>query len=128
MLHRKLGRVERMKHLEERVDAVRVLVHERLAADQGIADEERVARNVLERGHVHRECRGEQRQQHDLQLERLLDACAARKAEYPVIVDDRHLEVVAVVDLQNRPRALPKRVRNQPVAFGNHSLIVSECA
>ena len=59
MLHRKLGRVERMKRLEERVDAVRVLVHERRAADQGIADEERVARNVLERGHVHRERRGE---------------------------------------------------------------------
>src|SRR6478752_2354259 len=48
ILHRKLGRVERMKRLEERVDAVRVLVHERLPADQGIADEERVARNMLE--------------------------------------------------------------------------------
>src|SRR6266702_1758000 len=41
MLHRKLGRVERMKRLEEPVDAVRVLVHERLAAESGIPSHRR---------------------------------------------------------------------------------------
>ena len=115
-----------MKRLQECVGAGGVLIHERLSANQAIADEERVARDVLERGHVDREHPGEQGQKHDLELERLLDACAPRKAEHPVIVDDRHLEVVAVVDLQNRPRALPKCVRDQPVAVGSHSLIVSE--
>ena len=98
-LHRKPGRVERMERLEERADAVGVLVDERLAADHAVADEERVARDVLERGHIHRQRRSERRQQHDLDLERLLDAGAPRKAEDPVVVDDRYLEVVADVDL-----------------------------
>ena len=115
-----------MERLQERADAVGVLIHERLAADQAIADEKRVARNVLERGHAHREGRGEQWQQHDLQPERLFDACAPRKAEHPVVVDDHYLEVVAVVDLHDRRRAPPERVRDQPVAVGNHSPIVSE--
>src|SRR5918912_2896926 len=122
----KSRRVDRMKRLQECTDAVGVLVHERLAADQAIADEERVARDVLETGNVHRQNRSEQRQQNDLEPERLLDAYAPRKPEYPVIVDDRYLEVVAVVDLQNPPRALPKCVRDQAVAIGNHPLIVSE--
>ena len=88
-LHRKPGRVERMERLEERADAVAVLVDERLATDHAVADEERVARDVLERGHINRERRSEHRQQHDLDLECLLDSGAPRKAEHPIVVDDR---------------------------------------
>jgi hypothetical protein len=76
---------------------------------------------VLEAGHLHRQCRSECRQQHDLDLERLLDAGTPRKAEYPLLVDDRHLEVVAVVDLDNRRRAAAKRVCDQPAAVSRHS-------
>ena len=92
-----------MKRFQERADAVAVLVHECLTAYQPVADEKGVTADVLERGHVDRKRRGEQRQQHDLELDRLLDALTPRKAEYPLVVDDRHVEVVALVDLQNRP-------------------------
>ena len=111
-----------MERLEERADAVAVLVDERLATDHAVADEERVARDVLERGHINRERRSEHRQQHDLDLECLLDSGAPRKAEHPIVVDDRYLEVVPDVDLANRPRAASKRVCDQPPAVGGHSL------
>jgi len=107
---RKPGWVERMQRVEERADAVGVVVDERLAADHGVADEERVARDVLERRHSDRERGRERRQQRDLELERLLDAGAPREAEHPLVVDDRDLEVVAGVDLQNRPRSASERV------------------
>jgi len=119
-LYGKRAQVERVECLEERADAVGVLVDERLAADQAVADEERIAGDELERGHVHRERTGEHRQQRDLELERLLDPGPPRKAEYPLVVDDRYLEVVSVVDLENRPRTTPKRVRDQQVV-GRHS-------
>ena len=113
----KAGRVERVKRVEECAHAVGVLADERLTADHGVADEERVARDELERGHSHRERGRERRQQRDLDFERLLDAGAPREAEHPVVVDDRDLEVVPGVDLENRPRAASERVRDLPVAL-----------
>ena len=113
----KARRVERVKRVEECAHAFGVLVDERLAADHPVADEERVARDVLERRHSHRERGRECRQQRDLELERLLDAGAPRKAEHPLVVDDRDLEVVAGVDLENRPRATSERVCDLPVAL-----------
>ena len=95
----------------------RVLVDERLAADHAVPDEERAARDVLERRHVDRERGRERRQQRDLELERLLDAGAPRKAEHPLVVDDRDLEVVAGVDLEDRPRAAAERVCDLPAAL-----------
>src|ERR1043165_7021193 len=50
LLHRESGRVEIMRRLQEGPDTRGVLVHEGFAADQAVADEEWVARNVLERG------------------------------------------------------------------------------
>ena len=125
-LHRKRGRIERMECFEECADAVAVLVDERPATDQAVADEQRFARDVLERGHVHRERRSERRQQRDLELERLLDGRASRKAEHPVVVDDRYLKVVPVVDLQNLPRTAPERVCDQPLAVRSHTRMVSD--
>jgi hypothetical protein len=113
-----------MERLEECADAVGVLVDERIAADHAVADEERAPRDVLERGDFHRQCRSERRQQRDLDLERLLDGRATRKTEHQDVVDDHHLEVVPVVDLENRLRASSQRVRDQPVAVGGHSLII----
>src|SRR3954447_21919792 len=109
-LYGKRARVERVERFEERTDAFVVLVDERLAADQAVADEERIAGDELEEGHLHRERTGEHRQHRDLQPEGLLDPRPPRKAEHPLIVDDRYLEVVSVVDLENRPRTAPKRV------------------
>jgi hypothetical protein len=60
------------------------------------------------------EARGERRQQHDLEFECFLDAGTPRKSEHPLLVDDRDLEVVSVVDLSNRPGAAPERVCNEP--------------
>ena len=111
-----------MERIEKRMDAIGVVVDERLAADHAVADEQGVARDVLERGHIHRERRSEQREQHDLDLECLLDSGAPRKAEHPIVVDDRYLEVVPDVDLANRPRTVSERVRDQPPAVGGHSL------
>src|SRR5207245_1692190 len=125
-LRRKPGRVDRMERLDERADAVGILVDEWLAADQAVADEEGVAGDVLERGYVHQERRSERRQQRDLELERLFDGGASRKAEHPVVVDDCYLKVVSVADLDDRPRAAPKRFCEQPVAVGSHSPMVSD--
>ena len=85
-----------------------------------------VAGDVLERGYVHQERRSERRQQRDLELERLFDGGASRKAEHPVVVDDCYLKVVSVADLDDRPRAAPKRFCDQPVAVGSHSPMVSD--
>ncbi len=98
-----------------------VLVDERLAVDHAVTDEERVARDVLERGDIHRKCRTKLRQQHDLDLESILDARAPRKAEHPVVVDYRYLEVVPVIDLENRLRVASKRASDQPVTVGCHT-------
>jgi GNAT superfamily N-acetyltransferase len=125
-LHRKNGRVEGVERIEERADAFGVLVDERFAADQAVSDEERVAGDELERGNVHRERRSEHRQHRDLELERFLDPRPPRKAERPFVVDDRYLEVVSVVDLDDRPRTTPERVRDQTLAVGSHSPMVSD--
>ena len=111
------GRVERVQRVEKCAHAVRVLVDERLAADHAVPDEERAARDVLERRHVDRERGRECRQQRDLELERLLDAGAPRKAEHPLVVDDRDFEVVAGVDLEDRPRAAAERFCDLPAAL-----------
>ena len=114
---RKARRVERVQGLEHCADAAGVLVDERLAADHAVADEERAARDVLERRHCDRKRGRERRQQRDLDLERLLDPGAPRKAEDPFVVDDHDLEVVAGVDLESRPRAAAERVGDLPVAL-----------
>jgi GNAT superfamily N-acetyltransferase len=115
-----------MERPEERADAFRILVDKRFPADLAVADEERVAGNEIERGHVHRERGSDRRQHRDLELERLLDPGPPRKAEHPFVVDDRHLEVVSVVDLKDRPRSAPKRVCDQTFAVGSHSPMVSD--
>ena len=116
-VERKAGRVERVQSVEQCADAVGVLVDERLASDHAVADEERAARDVLEGGHGDRERSRQRRQQRDLDLERLLDPGAPRKAEDPVVVDEHDLEVVAGVDLESRPRAASERVGDERVAL-----------
>ena len=111
-----------MERLEERADAVGVLIDERLATDHAIADESGLRETYSNEGTFTGSAGASARQQHDLELERLLDAGAPRKAEHPIVVDDHYLEVVADVDLENRPRAASKRVRDQPPAVGGHSL------
>ena len=109
-----------MERVEERPHPVAVLVHERRAAKHAIGDEERLARDMLEDGHGHRQGRSEHRQQLDLELERLFDAGAPREAEHPLVVDDRHLEVVALVDPANRRRAASECVCDQARPVGRH--------
>ena len=109
-----------MEGFEERSDAVGVLVHERLAPDEAIADEERLVRDVLERGHGHRKRGSERGQQHDLDLEGMLDTGTPGKAEDPFVVDDRYLEVVSLVDLDDRLRAVSEHLCDQAVPVGRH--------
>ena len=71
---------------------------------------------MLGRGHVHRQRRSKRREEDDLEFECLLDSRAPREAEDPVLVGDRDLEVVAVVDLDDRRRAAAERACDQPPA------------
>jgi hypothetical protein len=113
-LHGQPAGVESVERVEKAAHALTVLVHERLAPDQPVPDEEGVARDVLEAGNVHRQGGRERRQQCELELQRLLDAGAPREAEDPLVVHDRDLEVVAGVDLADRSRAAAERACDQP--------------
>ena len=115
------GGIESVQRLEECPGAVGILADERVAPDEPVADEERVAGDILERRDVDRQRGSECRQYCDLELQRFLDPGAPREAKHPLVVDDRHLEVVAVVDLDDRPRVAPERVGDQPLAVGRHA-------
>jgi hypothetical protein len=112
-----------MERLEERADAVAVLVDERLAANHAVADEERLSRDVLESGARPPGPPGRAPAAARSPPRALLDAGAPRKAEHPLVVDDRDLEVVPLVDLDDRSRAASKRVCDQPVAVARHPVI-----
>ena len=113
-----------MERLEERTDSFSVLIDERLSADQAVANEQRVSRDELEPRYVHRKHLGKGGQHCDLELERFLDAGAPRKAEHPLVVDDRNLKVVPVVDVENRRWGVSECVSDQFLAIASHGLML----
>ena len=125
-LDRQAGRIESMQRIEERTDSSGVLVDERLADDQGITDEERRARHVLEPRHLDRQSIPQGREKNDLDLECRLDHRASRKAKRPGIVCDHNLEIEAFVDLDERVGLVAERGGDQLSPLRSHCAYSSE--
>src|SRR5262249_51548790 len=93
------ARVERVERIEERTDAAWILVAQRLAFDESVDDDPRGARHPLEGRERDRQGPREGRDEDSL-LRKLLDAeLCARNAQHPLAVEDKNLEVPAVIVL-----------------------------
>jgi hypothetical protein len=94
-----------MQSVEEGADSLGVLVHERLASDEAIGDEPRLARDVLEARHVDGKERRQSRQQLDFLFDLLDRELVSRPPNHPLVVEDQNLEVPAFVDLSEASTA-----------------------
>src|SRR3954470_6797030 len=88
--------------IEEAPDARGVLVDVAVAADQRVADVERISRDMRKAGNLNRQPVRDRRQQEDLLLELFHREPVAWDAQYPPVFEDQDLEVEAVVDLDDR--------------------------
>ena len=109
--------VEGVQRIEERADAGRIFVAQRLATDQPVDDEVGFARDLLELRDLDRQRRRERREEPHLLREVLRRLRVARRPEHPRVLEDQDLEVPAVIVLPEKSChevTLPRQVRSLP--------------